>query len=79
MLLIEHHLDLIKNADWVIDIGPGAGVEGGGIVATGAPEHIAAHPDSRTAAFLRDALAKHGIPPEEPPAPRARKRVKAGA
>ncbi len=79
VLLIEHHLDLIKNADWVIDIGPGAGVEGGGIVATGAPEHIAAHPDSRTASFLRDALAKHGIPPEEPPAPRPRKRVKAGA
>ncbi len=75
VLLIEHHLDLIKNADWVIDIGPGAGAQGGGIVAAGAPEHVAAHPESRTASFLRAVLAKHGIVPEEAPPPRkARKR-----
>ena len=79
VLLIEHHLDLIKNADWVIDIGPGAGAEGGGIVATGAPEQIAAHPESRTAAFLRDALARHGIAPQEPSPPKPRKRAKARA
>ncbi len=85
VLLIEHHLDLIKNADWVIDIGPGAGAHGGAIVAAGAPERIAAHPESRTAPFLRDVLARHGIAPdadatEEAPAPRkVRKRAAAKA
>ena len=81
VLLIEHHLDLIKNADWIIDMGPGPGIHGGDIVIEGTPERVAAHPDSRTATFLRDALAKHGIAPEEaaaPPAPKARKRAKVG-
>ena len=78
VLLIEHHLDLIKNADWVIDMGPGAGARGGDIVVEGTPERVAAHPESRTAAFLRHALAKHGIAPEEPPAPKPRKRAKLG-
>jgi excinuclease ABC subunit A len=63
VLLIEHHLDMIKNADHVIDMGPGAGVHGGEVVATGTPEQIALHPESRTAAFLRDAFAKHGVDP----------------
>ena len=79
VLLIEHHLDLIKNADWIIDMGPGPGVHGGDIVIEGTPERVAAHPESRTATFLRDALAKHGIAPEEPPpAPKPRKRAKVG-
>ena len=63
VLLIEHHMDLIKNADWVIDMGPGAGNLGGKIVAMGTPEQIAAHPDSQTGLFLRDTLAKHGVAP----------------
>ena len=81
VLLIEHHLDLIKNADWIIDMGPGPGVHGGDVVIQGTPERVAAHPESRTAAYLRGALAKHGIAPEEPPpapTPKPRKRAKAG-
>ena len=81
VLLIEHHLDLIKNADWIIDMGPGPGIHGGDVVIEGTPERVAAHPESRTASFLRDALAKHGVAPEEPtpaPAPRPRKRAKVG-
>ena len=70
VLLIEHHLDLIKNADWIIDMGPGPGVYGGGVVAEGTPEQVASHRDSRTAAFLREALAKHGVMPS--PGPRER-------
>ena len=63
VLLIEHHMDMIKNADWVIDMGPGAGSLGGAMVATGTPEQVAAHPDSQTAIFLRETLAKHGVAP----------------
>ena len=81
VLLIEHHLDLIKNADWIIDMGPGPGIHGGDVVIEGTPERVAAHPESRTASFLRDALAKHGVAPEEPspaPTPKPRKRAKVG-
>ncbi len=60
VLLIEHHLDLIKNADWLIDMGPGAGTRGGNIVAAGTPEHIAAHPDSHTGRYLRPLLEEAG-------------------
>jgi excinuclease ABC subunit A len=63
VLLIEHHLDMIKNADWVIDMGPGAGVHGGEVVAMGTPETVAAHPDSHTAAYLREVLGKHDFTP----------------
>ena len=63
VLLIEHHLDMIKNADWVIDLGPGAGALGGEVVAVGTPEQVAAHPTSVTAAYLRETLAKHGWTP----------------
>ena len=41
VLLIEHNLDIIKNSDWIIDLGPGAGDKGGHVVATGTPEQIA--------------------------------------
>jgi excinuclease ABC subunit A len=64
VLLIEHHLDMIKNADWVIDMGPGAGAHGGEVVVTGTPEVVAAHTDSRTANYLREALAKHDFTPK---------------
>ncbi len=55
-LIIEHNLDVIKCADYIIDLGPGGGDEGGRVVATGAPEQIAAHPASRTGRFLRPVL-----------------------
>jgi excinuclease ABC subunit A len=63
VLLIEHHLDMIKNADWVIDMGPGAGTHGGSVVSTGTPEQVAASAESKTAPFLREALARHGVAP----------------
>ena len=56
VLLIEHHLDLIKNADWVIDLGPGAGDRGGELIAVGTPEELAKHPDSHTGRYLRTTL-----------------------
>ena len=61
VLLIEHHLDLIKNADWIIDLGPHAGDEGGELVAVGTPEFIASVDDSFTGSYLRDVT---GIVPD---------------
>ena len=72
VLLIEHHLDLIKNADWIIDLGPGAGDKGGEVVAAGTPEELALHDDSYTGEYLRPTLAKHGwTPPANGAATRA--------
>jgi excinuclease ABC subunit A len=59
VIVIEHNLDVIKTADWVIDLGPEGGDGGGEIVAVGTPEQIAAHPSSFTGEFLRRTLAKH--------------------
>ena len=52
VIVIEHDLDLIRNADYVLDMGPGGGVRGGRIVASGTPEDIAACPDSLTGRYL---------------------------
>lgn len=57
LIIIEHHLDVIKTADWVIDLGPEGGEEGGNIVAVGTPEVIAAIEASYTGRFLRPILA----------------------
>ena len=57
VVVIEHHLDVIKTADHVLDLGPGGGDAGGRIVARGTPEEVAAHPGSETGAFLRGLLA----------------------
>jgi excinuclease ABC subunit A len=56
LLVIEHNLEVVKCADWVIDLGPDGGAEGGRLVAAGAPEIVAATPGSRTAPYLREAL-----------------------
>lgn len=53
VVVIEHDLDVIRNADYLIDMGPGGGEEGGRIVAAGTPEEIAANPDSVTGKYLR--------------------------
>ena len=52
LLIIEHNLDVIKVADWVVDLGPEGGDGGGRIVAQGTPEDIARCPDSHTGRFL---------------------------
>lgn len=59
LLVIEHNLDVIKCADWVIDLGPEAGDSGGKIVAQGTPEDIADCAASHTGQFLKDVLARH--------------------
>ncbi|HNP87382.1 MAG TPA: excinuclease ABC subunit UvrA [Kouleothrix sp.] len=56
VLVIEHNLDVIKSADWVIDMGPEGGAAGGQIVAAGTPEQVAAVAESYTGAFLRSVL-----------------------
>ena len=53
LLVIEHNLDVVKTADWVIDLGPDGGARGGTLVAAGTPEDLARHPTSATGAFLR--------------------------
>ncbi|GGC95275.1 excinuclease ABC subunit A [Tersicoccus solisilvae] len=58
VVVIEHDLDLIANADHVIDMGPSGGVEGGRIVATGTPRQVADDPDSVTGGYLADRLAE---------------------
>jgi excinuclease ABC subunit A len=56
LIVIEHNLDVIKCADWVIDLGPGGGVEGGQVVATGTPEQVATTEASPTGRFLKEHL-----------------------
>ena len=55
-MVIEHNLDVIKTADWVIDLGPEGGVEGGRVVVAGTPEEVAAHDASHTGRYLRSVL-----------------------
>ncbi|RLA95565.1 MAG: hypothetical protein DRG69_03225, partial [Deltaproteobacteria bacterium] len=56
VIVIEHNLEVVKNADWVIDLGPEGGEGGGEVVAMGPPEEVARSEGSRTAPFLREAL-----------------------
>src|SRR5690606_2515267 len=56
VVLIEHNLDVIKTADWIIDLGPGAGPEGGRVVAMGPPELVAETEGSLTGAYLQRVL-----------------------
>ncbi len=57
MIIIEHNLEVIKNADYVLDLGPGGGDRGGNIVARGTPEQVARNRRSATAPYLAAALA----------------------
>ena len=57
LLVIEHNLDVIKTADWVIDLGPEGGEEGGSLIAVGTPEQLAQIESSHTGRYLRDVLA----------------------
>jgi excinuclease ABC subunit A len=56
VLVIEHNLDVVKTADWLIDLGPEGGDQGGRVVAEGPPEAIVASPDSYTGRFLEEVL-----------------------
>ena len=58
VLVVEHHLDVVKTADWVIDLGPEGGAAGGEIVAEGTPEQVAQSVGSYTGKFLRDLLPR---------------------
>ena len=57
LLVIEHNLDVVKTADWIVDLGPEGGEEGGRIVAVGTPEQLAQAAGSHTGRYLREALA----------------------
>ena len=58
VVVIEHNLDVIKNADWIIDMGPGGGDKGGHVIAEGTPEDIAKNPKSATGEYLKKVLGK---------------------
>ena len=58
IVVIEHNLDVIKTADWIVDLGPEGGSGGGQIITTGTPEDVAKVKGSHTARFLKDILAK---------------------
>ena len=60
VIVIEHNLDVIKSADYLIDLGPEGGEEGGRIVAKGTPEEVSVNPDSYTGKFLKDKLLRPG-------------------
>ena len=71
LIVIEHNLDVIKTADYIVDLGPEGGDAGGRVVACGSPEEIAANPASHTGAYLRPMLA--GAAPEPAKTKRSRK------
>src|SRR5689334_20774680 len=73
VLVIEHNLDVIKTADWLVDMGPEGGNRGGLVVAEGTPEEVAAHPDSYTGQFLKPLLVD--TPAKQP----AKKRTRTAA
>ncbi|MEO9150967.1 MAG: excinuclease ABC subunit UvrA, partial [Lapillicoccus sp.] len=79
VIVIEHNLDVIKCADWIIDLGPEGGKRGGDIIAVGTPEEIAAVPESFTGQFLAPILAKAGsrVPTMRPSMGRATKQTAA--
>jgi excinuclease ABC subunit A len=78
VIVIEHNLDVIKSADWLVDLGPEGGEAGGRLVAEGTPEQVAAVETSHTGVFLRKVLSQRGYldlpvapaPPPDPPPPR---------
>jgi excinuclease ABC subunit A len=63
VVVIEHNLDVVKVADWIVDLGPEGGSGGGTVVAEGTPEDLVAHESSHTGAFLRRILDAAGAPP----------------
>jgi excinuclease ABC subunit A len=66
VVVIEHNLDVVKTADWLIDLGPEGGEAGGEVVAAGSPEDVARHPTSYTGRFLSDVLDLSPVPAAAP-------------
>jgi excinuclease ABC subunit A len=62
VIVIEHNMDVVKNADHIIDLGPGAGERGGYVIASGTPEEVARQTDSATVRYLKEVLAKYSGP-----------------
>jgi excinuclease ABC subunit A len=60
VVVIEHNLDVLKTADWLIDLGPEGGDKGGFVIAEGTPEDLARRPDSATGQYLKRILEKAG-------------------
>jgi excinuclease ABC subunit A len=59
VLVIEHNLDVIRCADWVVDLGPEGGDKGGEVIVAGTPETVAQHPTSYTGKYLKQVMAQH--------------------
>jgi len=70
VVVIEHNLDVIKTADWIVDLGPAGGDRGGEIVAIGTPETVAAADHSATGSYLRAMLPAMRQPARTRPTPR---------
>ena len=68
VVVIEHNPDVIKTADWIVDLGPEGGHRGGTITVTGTPEDVAACPQSYTGQFLARMLPSTSARPEQPAA-----------
>ncbi|QLE71579.1 excinuclease ABC subunit UvrA [Streptomyces rectiverticillatus] len=77
VIVIEHNLDVIKTADWVVDMGPEGGSGGGLVIAEGTPEEVASEPSSHTGKFLRELLGDRVSDAPAVSAPKARKKTAA--
>ena len=75
IIVIEHNLDVIKSADWLIDLGPEGGEGGGEIIATGTPEQVGANPRSHTGTYLQPLLGKNSATGKSPIATMTGRRV----
>jgi excinuclease ABC subunit A len=73
VVVIEHNLDVIKTADWIVDMGPEGGAEGGTVVAQGTPEDVAAVPESYTGKFLAEVVGRSAPAAAKPRSTRRRK------
>jgi excinuclease ABC subunit A len=66
VIVIEHNLDVVKTADWIVDLGPEGGDRGGEVVAQGPPERVARTPGSYTGQFLAGTLGLDPVPTPDP-------------
>jgi len=74
-MVLEHDMNVSETSDWIVDMGPEGGVEGGTIVAEGTPEDIAAVPESYTGKFLAEVVGRAGTSASGPQRPTRRRKV----